>query len=157
MFRMLVKLLGTLQVISPGYDIGAAAPSARRRGGDRTDGAGDAPGADPAGAISAGPALARTPREIDELARALLRGELGTRVSLLSEAEDVRLARGMVNRVVSGLVGSAIALSSALLLTVQAPSGPGGPNLINLLGGIGLFFSMLLLLRPVAQILRERD
>lgn len=94
---------------------------------------------------------------MDELARALLRGELRTRVSLLSETEDVRVARGMVNRVVTGLVGSALALSSSVLLTVQAPPGPGGVNLLNLLGGIGLFFSVLLLLRLVVQILRDRD
>jgi ubiquinone biosynthesis protein len=94
---------------------------------------------------------------MDELARALLRGELRTRVSLLCEPEDVRVMRGMVNRVVTGLVGSALALSSSILLTVQSPSSAGRLNLLNLLGGIGLFFSVLLLLRLVVQILRDRD
>jgi hypothetical protein len=75
----------------------------------------------------------------------------------LSEPEDVRVARSMVNRVVTGLVGSALALSSSILLTVRTAPGPGGLNLLNLLGGIGLFFSVLLLLRLVVQILRERD
>jgi len=63
----------------------------------------------------------------------------------------------MVNRLVTGLIGSALALSSSILLTVQSPPGPGGVSLLNLLGGIGLFFSLLLLLRLVVQILRERD
>jgi ubiquinone biosynthesis protein len=94
---------------------------------------------------------------MDELARRLLRGELRTRVSLLSEPEDVRVARGMVNRVVTGLVGSALALSSSILIAVDSPPGPGGVSLLDLLGGIGLFFSVLLLLRLVVQILRERD
>jgi ubiquinone biosynthesis protein len=157
LFRTLVTLLGTLQTIEPGYDIGEAA---RRLAGD-----GGAQQVAPRTlqelvlqeAINAGPALARLPREADELARALLRGELRTRVSLLSEPEDVRVARGMVNRVVTGLVGSALALSSSILLTVRTAPGPGGLNLLNLLGGIGLFFSVLLLLRLVVQILRERD
>ena len=52
--------------------------------------------------MNAGPVLARLPRELDELARALLHGELRTRVSLLSEPEDVRVARSMVNRLVTG-------------------------------------------------------
>jgi ubiquinone biosynthesis protein len=108
-------------------------------------------------AMGAGPALTRLPREMDELARALLRGQLRTRVSLLSEPQDVRVARGMVDRLVTGLVGSALALSSSILLTVQSPPGPGSVNLPNLLGGVGLFFSVLLLLRLVVQVLRERD
>ena len=98
--------------------------------------------------------LARLPRELDELAQTLLHGELRTRLSFLSEPEDVRVARGMANRLVIGLVGSALALSSSVLLVAPSPVGPG---LLNILGGIGMFFSVLLLLRLVVQILRERD
>ena len=156
LFRTLVTMLGTLQVISPGFDLTEAA---RRLGGELV--------ADQVApqnlqellmkeAINAGPSLARIPREVDEIARALLRGELRTRVSLLSEPEDVRVLRGLVNRGVIGLVGSVLALSSAVLLTAQSPPGPGGVSLFVVLGGIGLFFSVLLLLRLVVQILRER-
>lgn len=157
LFRTLVTLLGTLQVIAPAYNIVEAA---RRLGGEMV-----AEQMAPQNlqelllqqAVDAGPALARLPRKMDDLAQALLLGELRTRVSLLSEPEDVRVARGMVNRVVTGLVGSALALSSSILLTAPSPPGPGGLGLLSLLGGIGLFFSVLLLLRLVVQILRERD
>jgi ubiquinone biosynthesis protein len=157
LFRTLVTLLGTLQVIVPAYNIVEAA---RRLGGEIV-----AEQTAPKNlqelvlqqAMDAGPALARLPRKMDDLAQALLLGELRTRVSLLSEPEDVRVARGMVNRVVTGLVGSALALSSSILLTAPSPPGPGGLGLLSLLGGIGLFFSVLLLLRLVVQILRERD
>lgn len=108
-------------------------------------------------AVDAGPVLARLPRELDELAQTLLHGELRTRLSLLSEPEDVRVARSMVNRLVTGLIGSALALSSSVLLVAPSSPGPSGLGLINILGGIGLFFSVLLLLRLVVQILRERD
>jgi ubiquinone biosynthesis protein len=157
LFRTLVTLLGTLQVLAPGYEITEAA---RRIGGEMM-----VEEVAPRTleelvlqeAMNAGPSLARLPRQLDELARSLLRGELRTRVSLFSEAEDVRVVRGMVNRLVTGLVGSALALSSSILLTIQAPPGPGGLNVLHVLGGIGLFFSLLLLLRLVVQILRERD
>lgn len=157
LFRTLVTLLGTLQVIAPAYNIVEAA---RRLGGEMV-----AEQMAPQNlqelllqqAVDAGPALARLPRKMDDLAQALLLGELRTRVSLLSEPEDVRVARGMMNRVVTGLVGSALALSSSILLTAPSPPGPGGLGLLSLLGGIGLFFSVLLLLRLVVQILRERD
>jgi ubiquinone biosynthesis protein len=160
LFRTLVTLLGTLQVLSPGYDLAEAA----RRLGGTPEGQQAAPKTLEElvlqEAINAGPALARLPREMDELARSLLRGDLRTRVSLLSEPEDVRVARGLVNRMVTGLVGSAMALSSAILLTSGSARGAGlvsGVGLVSVLGGIGLFFSLLLLLRLVVQILRERD
>jgi ubiquinone biosynthesis protein len=125
LFRTLVTLLGTLQVIAPGYDI---AEGARRLGGEIV-----AEQVAPQNiqelvmqqAMNAGPLLSRLPREMDELARALLRGELRARVSLLSEEEDVRVLRAMVNRGVTGVIGSALALSSAVLLTVQSSPGPG--------------------------------
>jgi hypothetical protein len=90
------------------------------------------------------------------LAQTLLRGELRTRVSLLSWPE-VRAARSMTNRLVTGVVASALALSSSIMLSANAPPGVGGVSLVNLLGGIGLFFPVLLLLRLVVQILRDRD
>jgi ubiquinone biosynthesis protein len=150
-------LLGTLQVIDPGHNI---LDAARRVGGDVV-----AEQMTPGNlqelvlqqAMDAGPALARLPGELDELAQTLLRGELRTRLSLLSEPEDVRMARSMANRLVMGLVGSAMALSSSILLVTPSPPGPSGLGLINILGGIGLFVSVLLLLRLVVQILRERD
>jgi ubiquinone biosynthesis protein len=85
LFRTLVTLLGTLQVILPGYNIVEAS---RRLGGGVV-----AQQVAPRSfqelvlqeAMNAGPALARIPRELDELARALLRGQLRTRVSLLGE------------------------------------------------------------------------
>lgn len=157
LFRTLVTLLGTLQVISPGHNILEAA---RRVGGDVVGQQMTPENLEEfvlQQAMDAGPALSRLPRELDELAQTLLRGELRTRLSVLSEPEDVRVARSMTNRLVMGLVGSALALSSSILLVAQSPPGPSGLGLINILGGIGLFFSVLLLLRLVVQILRERD
>ena len=155
LFRTLVTLLGTLQVIAPGYDI---TEGARRLGGEIV--------ADQVApknleelvlqqAMNAGPALSRLPRQLDEVARALLRGELRTRVSLLSEPEDVRVLRDMVNRGVTGVIASALALTSAILVTADTSPGPGGVSLMEVLGGVGLFVSVLILLRLIVQILRE--
>ncbi len=157
LFRTLVTLLGTLQVIAPGYDL---AEGAKRLGGELV-----AEQVAPKNieelvlqhAMNAGPVLSRLPRQLDEVSRALLRGELRTRVSLLSEPDDVRVLRTMVNRGVIAVVGSALALSSAVLLTADSTPGPGGVSLMEVLGGIGLFVSVLLLLRLIVQILREHD
>jgi hypothetical protein len=49
-----------------------------------------------------------------------------------------------------------LALASAVLLTVQPAAGERVP-LVTVVGGIGLSFSVLLLLRVIVQILPERD
>ncbi len=64
------------------------------------------------------------------------------------------MARGLLNRFVMGLVGSALALASAILLTVPTPAGQN-VSLLTIVGGTGLAFSALLLLRLLVQILRE--
>lgn len=50
---------------------------------------------------------------------------------------------------------SALAVASAILLTVQPHAGER-LSVITVIGGIGLFLSVLLLSRVVVQILRER-
>jgi hypothetical protein len=101
-------------------------------------------------------AMQRLPQHVDAISRRLLRGDLRIQTSLLSDAEDVRIVKGFVNRMVLALVASALALSSALMLAANSPPVLGF-RLVNLLGAIGLFFSALVLLRLLVQILRDRD
>jgi ubiquinone biosynthesis protein len=154
LFRTLITLVGTLDVIAPRYPV---ADGIRRLGGQAM-----ARELFPAGIgdlahqmLSTAPVLAGMPRALDDLSRSLLRGELRTRVSLFSEPEDVAAARSMLNRLVIAMIGSALALASALLLTVQPGTGQGA-TLLDIVGGIGLTFSALLLLRVIVQVLRER-
>jgi ubiquinone biosynthesis protein len=155
LFRTLVTLVGTLELMSPGY---ALKEAIQRVGGEVM-----APMMRPENlrelvqheVFSVAPVLARLPRDIDDVARSLLRGDLRTRISLFSEPADLRAARAMLNRLVMGVVGSALAIASAILLTLEPRSGQGA-ELITIIGGIGLTFSVVLLLRVVVQILRER-
>jgi len=156
LFRTLATLLGTLRVISPGYQVVEAA---QRVGGQAV--AGEQPASTVSDlmlktAMTNALILRRVPQQVDAIARSLVHGELRTRVSLLSEAEDVRVAKGMVNRLVMGIVASALALSSAIMLSSGSAPALGGFRVVNVLGAIGLFFSVLLLLRVVVQILRDR-
>jgi ubiquinone biosynthesis protein len=155
LFRTLVTLVGTLELIAPRYDL---AEGVRRLSGEVM-----AQEVLPASiqefiqqqALSVAPVLARLPGDVHDLARSLLRGEFRTRVSLFSEPEDLHPARSMLNRLVISMIGSAIALASAILLTVSSRPGQD-VSLVDIVGGIGLSFSVLLLLRVVVQILRER-
>jgi ubiquinone biosynthesis protein len=156
LFRTLVTLLGTLEVISPGYRVIDAAP---RVGGEIVRE--ESMPATPSeflmrAAMLNATAVQRLPQQVDAISRRLLRGDLRMQASLLSDAEDVRIIKGFVNRIVMGLVASALALASALMLAANSPPILGF-RLVNLLGGIGLFFSTLVLLRLLVQILRDRD
>lgn len=154
LFRTLFTILGTLDVVSPGYDlIGAIG----RLGGAV---------AGPFGqhknlrelveseVMSLAPIFSRLPGDIDDVARALVRGEVRTRVSLLSEPEDVHVLWRMVNRMLMVVVGCAVILASALLLTTTGAGQMG--TVVHFVGGIGFAFATILLLRTVVQMLRDR-
>jgi ubiquinone biosynthesis protein len=157
LFRTLATLLGTLRTICPGYEVVEAA---QRVGGQAVAGEEAATTMSDLmmkTAMTNALILRKLPQQVDAIARSLVHGELRTRVSLLSEAEDVRVAKGMVNRLVMGLIASALSLSSAIMLSSGSAPALGGFRVVNVLGGVGLFFSVLLLLRVVVQILRDRE
>jgi ubiquinone biosynthesis protein len=153
LFRTLATLMGTLDVLVPEFDL---VGSLRRLGGQVSLSLGQHKTAREfvqQEVLTLAPILSRLPGDIDELVRSLLRGDVRTRVSLLSEPEDVRVLWQMVNRALVGALGAAILLTSALLLTVQVPSQEG--EVLNLIGGVGLAFGAMLLLRTVIQALRQ--
>jgi ubiquinone biosynthesis protein len=157
LLRTFVTLLGTLEVIAPGYRVTEAA---QRLSGELlavpemphdlrelvTD-----------QAAKNAHIIQRLPREIDALVRVLLRGDFGARVRLWSDEEDVRVARGMVNRAVMAIVASALSVASALMLSAGSAPALNGVPVVNVLGAIGTFFGVLLLLRVVIQIVREGE
>jgi ubiquinone biosynthesis protein len=157
LLRTFVTLLGTLEVIAPGYRVTEAA---QRLSGELlavpemphdlrelvTD-----------QAARNAHIIQRLPREVDALVRVLLRGDFGARVRLWSDEEDVRVARGMVNRAVMAVVASALSVASALMLSAGSAPALNGVPVVNILGAIGMFFGVLLLLRVVIQIVREGE
>jgi ubiquinone biosynthesis protein len=157
LLRTFVTLLGTLEVIAPGYRVTEAT---QRLSGELlavpemphdlrelvTD-----------QAARNAHIIQRLPREVDALVRVLLRGDFGARVRLWSDEEDVRVARGMVNRAVMAIVASALSVASALMLSAGSAPALNGVPVVNVLGAIGTFFGVLLLLRVVIQIVREGE
>jgi ubiquinone biosynthesis protein len=155
LLRTLVTLLGTLEVIAPGFrvmdaaqrlsgDLAAALPvphSLRELVTDQ--------------AARNAYIIERLPREIDGLVRVLRRGDLRARVRLWADEEDVRLVRGMVNRATMAIIASALSLASAIMLSAGSTPALHGVPIVNLLGAVGLFFGVLLLLRLIIQIVRE--
>jgi ubiquinone biosynthesis protein len=156
LLRTFTTLLGSLEVISPGYRV---AEAAQRMGTDLLAERipRDLPEFVKRQVAKHGYVLERLPREVDALLRVLQRGDFRARVRLLSEDEDVRLATRMINRAIMGVVASALSLLSAILLAAGSAPTLRGVRVVNILGAIGLFFGVLLLLRLVVQIVRNGE
>jgi ubiquinone biosynthesis protein len=155
LLRTFVTLLGTLEGIAPGFRVMDAA----RRLSDELAAALPVPHslrelvADQAARNAH--IIERLPREIDGLVRVLRRGDLRARVRLWADEDDVRLVRGMVNRASMAIIASALSLASAIMLSAGSTSALHDVPIVNLLGAVGLFFGVLLLLRLIIQIVRE--
>jgi ubiquinone biosynthesis protein len=155
LLRTFVTLLGTLQVIAPGFRVMDAAP--------RLSGELVSPLQVPHDlhelvadqAARNAHIIERLPREVDALLRVLRRGDLRARLRLWADDDDVRVARAMVNRAAMAVISSALSLASALMLTAGSTSELHGVRVVNLLGAVGVFFGVLLLLRLAIQIVRE--
>jgi ubiquinone biosynthesis protein len=155
LLRTFVTLLGTLEVIDPGYRVTEAA----QRLSEELVGPAELPHdiqsllADQAAKNSN--IIERLPREIDALVRTLTRGDFQTHLRLLSNDDDVVVVRSLVNRGVMAVVASALSLVSAMMLASGSAPSVHGVQIVNLLGAVGLFFGILLLLRLVIQVVRD--
>lgn len=157
MFRALATLTGTLEHLSPGYpivetvaDIGG--DELRRR-------------LAPSSAVDylreewaqIGPLLERMPRHVDRLATMLEHGRLVTRVRHFSDADDRRFIERVVNRVILTFLSIGTGVVSVMLMGTDAPTPMllGETGLLDVLGWLGLFISVVLLLRVLLAVLRS--
>jgi ubiquinone biosynthesis protein len=156
MFRALVTLEGTLGALVPGYQVIDAAMRVgsslvteqltpeRLRATARDE------------LVKLAPLLQRAPRHLDRIATLVERGELRTRISVLSDPHDVRVLTRLVNRAVLALVGSTLGVVSAVLLGVEGgPVLASGVRLLDVLGYAGLFAGVVLILRVVLAAVSE--
>jgi ubiquinone biosynthesis protein len=156
MFRALVTLEGTLNILVPGYKV---VEQAERLGHKLTSDA-----MMPKSMTESAkeelfkliPLMKRAPRHLDRIATLISRGDLRANVSLFSNREDVNVVTGLVNRSVLALTGSTVGIVSAILLGIS-----GGPDLtstmtlLDLFGYIGLTAGAVLILRVVLATIRD--
>jgi ubiquinone biosynthesis protein len=108
------------------------------------------------------PVLRQLPRRFDRITTSLERGTLTTSVRLLADERDRQFVRSMVGRAVLAFLGAAFGIISVILIGVRcgplffpAAAGTGGTSLYHVFGYVGLFFSLVLLLRVIIAITRE--
>lgn len=155
-FRALVTLEGTLTTLSPGYlVIDAVQELASEWVRDKlTPRTLEELARKEMSALV--PLVRRLPRHLDRIATIVERGDLATRVSVLSNEEDERVATRLVNRFVLALLGGMVGLFSVMLLgTSGGPHFTGDTSLFQLFGYFGLFCSTVLILRVIVAVMRD--
>ena len=156
-FRAVMTLEGTLRVLSPGFQIMDEARALAMRW-IREGLAPSSLGKTVTDELQALlPILRRLPRRLDRITEAVERGSLSVNVRLFADARDARLISTLVSRAILAVLGAAIGLMSVLLLGAA-----GGPVLIapislfQALGYLGLCVSLVLILRVVIALVRDR-
>ncbi|HXR66514.1 MAG TPA: AarF/UbiB family protein [Ktedonobacteraceae bacterium] len=156
-FRALMTLEGTLRVLSPGFQIVDEIRTLARqwmRESFNPSSLGKVAGDE---LLDLLPLLRRLPRRLDRITEAIERGSLSVNVRLFADARDERLFSTLVSRAILALLGAALGLMSVLLLDIQT-----GPVLIapiglfQALGYLGLCVSLVLILRVVIALVRDR-
>jgi ubiquinone biosynthesis protein len=156
-FRALVTLEGTLTTLSPGFgvvqaaqDIGGEWARARLAPESLADFARDE-------ALHLAPLLRRLPRQLDRLATMATRGDLRTKVSLLSFDSDVRVVTKLVNRTILAFFGGIVGILSVMLIGIKGgPEFTGDTTLYQFFGYFGLFCASILIMRVLIAIFHER-
>jgi ubiquinone biosynthesis protein len=153
LMRALITLDGTLGVLSPGFSVIAAGKQlAQDAAQEQMDG-------DPneilqQALIAELPVLRRLPADVGRTLALASRGSLQIRT--VAAEDDSRFTRTMWNRTLLAVVGAAIALTSVLMMGLDVgPRLGGDTRLVVVLGAGGLFFSVLLLFRVVAAVVRD--
>ena len=155
MFRAMVTLQGTLEVLSPRYPIIDAAEEL----------AGDVlihkvtPKTLAESAqqelLTAAPMLRRMPRHLDRIATQLQHGDLRLQTRIFADPADARLLSRLIGQIVLVLASATVGGISIGLLTLS-----GGPMITSGLSGYemfgygGLILSLILLLRVITGVLR---
>jgi ubiquinone biosynthesis protein len=155
-FRALVTLEGTLTTLAPGYlMIEATQKLAEQWARDRMAPASLREMAKDE-ALRLAPLLRRLPSHLDRIATIIERRDLTARVSLFSDAGDVRVVTQLVNRAILALLGGMTGLLAVLLLAMSGgPPFAGGTTLFHFFGYVTLFFSAVLIMRVVVAVLHD--
>jgi ubiquinone biosynthesis protein len=152
LLRALITLDGTLGVLCPGFGVVSAGMDLARERATEDGGDPDAMLRD--ALVGELPVLRRLPADVGRTLALASRGSLQFRA--VAAEDDDRFARTLANRALLAGVGAALALVSVLLMGLDVgPRLGGGARLVVALGAGGLFLGAVLMLRVVAQVVRD--
>jgi ubiquinone biosynthesis protein len=157
MFRALATLAGTLEQLCPGYPL--IDQVAAVGGGELRERAAPHSLTEMVQSEWAqlGPLVRRAPRHLDRIATLVEHGELGVRVRLFTEPEDVAVIERLINRAVLTFLALGVGLIAVLMLATETGPVLAGTQLrlLEVLGWGGLFAGSVLALRVLLEVLRH--
>jgi ubiquinone biosynthesis protein len=161
-FRAMITLEGTLARLAPGFQIIEETQTIAASWLGDLLGPASLRDAATDEALGLLPVLRRLPRRLDRITTSLERGTLTTSMRLLADDRDRQFIRSMAGRAVLAFLGAAFGVISVMLigvrggpLLVPTAAGTGGTSLFHVFGYVGLFFSLVLILRVIIAITRE--
>jgi ubiquinone biosynthesis protein len=158
MFRALVTLQGTLEVLCPRYPL---IDAAQELAGDlllhRVTPHTLAEAAQQE-LVTAAPVMRRMPRHLDRIATQLERGDLRLQTRLFADPGDARVMSRLVEQVVLVLASATFGgIAIGLLALTGGPEITSGLTMYQAFGYAGLTMSLILLLRVLVGVLRGDD
>jgi len=161
-FRAMITLEGTLARLAPGFQIIEETQTIAASWVGQVLGPASLRDAATDQALGLLPVLRRLPRRLDRITTSLERGTLTASVRLLADHRDRHFVATMVGRAVLAFLGAAFGIISVMLIGVRggpllapAAAGTGGTSLFHAFGYVGLFFSLVLILRVIITITRD--
>jgi ubiquinone biosynthesis protein len=161
-FRAMITLEGTLAWLAPGFQIIEETRQLAASWLGEMLGPASLRDAATDEALGLLPVLRRLPRRLDRITTSLERGTLTTSVRLLADHRDRQFVASMVGRAVLAFLGTAFGIISVMLIGVHggpllapAAAGTGGTSLFHAFGYVGLFFTLILILRVIITITRD--
>lgn len=156
MLRALATLDGSLRLLSPGFNLVAAARGFARQEMYQSLSPETLNEDLKREVVRLAPILRRAPYQIDRITGQLARGEMGVRVSLFATDADTAWLGSVVNRALLAFLGAVLGIVSVMLFQTQGgPSLTDNISLFQLLGYIGLFGGAVLVMRVILEVLRE--
>jgi len=161
-FRAMITLEGTLARLAPGFQIVEESRKLAASWLGEVLGPASLRDAATDEVLGLLPVLRRLPRRFDRITSSLERGTLTTSVRLLADDRDRQFIRSMVGSAVLAFLGAAFGIISVMLIGVRGgplflptAAGTGGTSLFHVFGYVGLFLSLVLILRVIIAITRE--
>jgi ubiquinone biosynthesis protein len=156
-FHALITLEGTLRTLAPGFDLAVETQALAGQVAKENFTPKSLRDAAASELLTLLPMVRTLPRRIDRIVGALSQGRLVINQRIFSDPHDESVVTRLVNRVLLGLLGSALGMMSVILfLGHGSPSIAKGLTLLQLMGYIGLFLSITLIFRVVLDTLSSR-